>query len=142
VSFYRRDAVAKQLSTVAGGRRDGRGAAAAVGRPVAKPVRGRAVGRMAAALLAGRREVLPDIPARVPVPGDDGTGAAAGPQGLRGVRVSAGQCTQRARLAVPSAVSARRTVRRRTVFRARTGQVCRWSADMPRDPTRPNIRNI
>lgn len=106
-----------------GGRGRGRGVAAPLGRPVAEPVCRRTVGRMATALLAGRQEVLPDIPARVPVPGDDGTGAAARPQGFRGVRVSAGQCAQSSRFAVSSAVPARRVLRRRTILRARPGKV-------------------
>jgi len=60
-----------------------RGAAATMGGPVSESVRRRTIGWMAAALLAGRQEVLPDIPTRIPMPGDDGIGASAGPQGFR-----------------------------------------------------------
>lgn len=106
--------------------RDERGAAAAVGRSVAEPVRRRAIRWMAAALLAGRQEVLPDIPARIPMSGNDGAGAAAGPQGFRRVCVPARQRTQCSRLALSSAVPTRWTVRWRPILCTRPRQVLHW----------------
>lgn len=71
--------------------RDERGATASMGGPVPKPVRRGTVRRVAVALLAGRQEMLPDIPARISLSGNNGAGAPAGPQGFRRVCVPARQ---------------------------------------------------